>query len=77
MRRLDLAKTLRAFGVYDQCETLVASLAEVEKVVETGEYRNKDTGMLVAVEKRRLTMMPEKVDRDDQFQTVSVLVKRK
>eukprot|EP00392_Amoebophrya_sp_AT5.2_P015742 g15958.t1 len=70
MRRLDLAKTLRAFGVYDQCETLVASLAEVEKVVETGEYRNKDTGMLVAVEKRRLTMMPEKVDRDDQFQRV-------
>ncbi|CAD7959035.1 unnamed protein product [Amoebophrya sp. A25] len=70
IRRLEMAKTLRAFGVYDQCETLVASLGEVEKVVETGEYKNRETGVSVTVDRRRLTMVPSEFDRNDQFSEV-------
>ena len=42
INRLEAAKKVRAAAVYDTCETLVSSLADVERFVETGEYKNKE-----------------------------------
>merc|ERR1740121_1932198 len=69
------AKVLKSNTVYQDCMDLVQGFFAVKEIVETGKYKNRDTGDQVEISRRRKTMHPAAIeqgregpiDTDDRF----------